>query len=203
VAVVLVAIVGLAMAPKYANAWVLQDIKDNLDGNTVAHPSGLQDGYAALDGPDPIIYWDLEQQYSKVGLVVSTDHYDPAKLWNGEDYFLFDVWATNTPFGVWTEIYPDPLPGFTGGWTGYSQVAEHMENGVLDADDYSINFDLGGAYRYVGVVVKYQIELTGTDPHTPGYAEFDGISVPEPATLILLGTSLVGLGVLGRRKKNS
>jgi hypothetical protein len=89
----------------------------------------------------------------------------------------------------------------------YSDPAETEELNPPPADLSETNWDnLMTKSLYNGDVYESGIEgkftwITGVAPYTATYIGYSDVAVPEPCTIILLGSGLAGLGLLRLRKR--
>lgn len=96
--------------------------------------------------------------------------------------------SLNTGWELLANVNPaaDGYPGTTYVYTGIIQF-----NGALDGFDHFFTFadkEGDGAFS------------KGADKFSPQTTSGVGVPVPEPSTLLLLGSGLAALGVIGRRK---
>lgn len=105
--------------------------------------------------------------------------------------------------------------GGTGGSFGASQTTANL-SGMLMASDFlnfaGVTLQTGGwtfsggtpAFAVNPTATTLTMPLTGTSFLTENAATFSALesptTVPEPATSVLLGAALVGLGILGRKR---
>lgn len=96
--------------------------------------------------------------------------------------------SLNTGWELLATVNPtaDGYPGKTYVYTGIIQF-----NGALDGVDHFFTFaDINENGEYNG----------GADMFSPKTTSGVGVPVPEPSTLLLLGSGLAALGVIGRKK---
>ena len=110
----------------------------------------------------------------------------------GQTQFVFDVGGT-TAGSVQYKLYWDNFPNYLF-WTGYGSI---MDSGVISNSPFSDTFGGDIPANAVDYTLFAQIIHTGA-----GATSFDGdlSTVPEPATMLLLGSGLLGMGVYARRR---
>jgi hypothetical protein len=134
----------------------------------------------------------------------TTDHISGFSLnWGSIAPLAFDFTSTNTYSATddsWYTVQPNWAAGTIGplfaSYTGSDGVVRWIYNPVLEAGDLTAWVFLISALPPQLVDVNL---LDGGPPEVAGkvYAP----AVPEPISIIMLGMGLLGLGILGRRRK--
>lgn len=148
----------------------------------IGHPEGSYGAEGAVAGMGGFEYgWNLAGKYKSAMVVISTDH-----VMSASNIFSFDVAGFDESLSSWV----------SGVFTGKTYK---VAGSSLDTDDYAMRFDFGSAVSKIAVSSGGTMALS--DETGSGVtAEFDGVSpVPEPSTLMLIGSGLAGLAYFRRR----
>lgn len=156
----------------------------SLTKKTVPHPSDSfgAEGATAESGVGLEYSWGLAGRFASAMVIVSTDH-----VMSASDLFKLEVSGFDDSSSSW----------ITGAFSGKTYRVAGPD--YLDDDDYAMRFDFSAPVSRVGVY-SYGTMALSESALADTRAEFDGVSaVPEPSTLLLLGTGAAGLAFIRKR----
>jgi len=215
--------------PNYIGGTVPEGNGTALDGTRVYFfdVTGSTDNPATAT-PFNLLVWQFGSAKDSVRLYTHQDHLSSDGLadtdFEAQDVMEYSVWGCNggpggcTAQGEWTLLSDVTSYDLTGGGSGkptYTFFGTEpttiyregsAEFGLLNA--YTRDYTFGTAYNFFGIRAStISMIANDADPELDALVAFNridfpdpGNSVPEPATIILLGSGLVGLGFWNQKR---
>jgi hypothetical protein len=112
-----------------------------------------------------------------------------------QEYYLGHMTLTDSPIGDFIGSFPSPVTSADGNGLGQINVYDIAIGNVQHGD--SIHFDL---YDHIEAKNRSKYVFTPFSHDGEGGPDGETYVVPEPTSLLLLGTGVIGLGFWGRRK---
>lgn len=175
-------------------------INADTDGN---QSQGLHGGGFMADGPKINVSFDLWTMDSYSSWFHGGEGwYDVFVININQEGYIFDnQWydpVTADDYLGGTLTGNTMLPGATFAWGGQSWMDNSVE--VFTAENLSLSLDIYDSNDPFYVSVFWKTDFDNLYA-SGGEIMFDAVSTPEPATVILFGIGLIGLGVFVRSRK--
>lgn len=190
-----------------SNAWCIDFTNDITVPGTYSYnlvsfsPSGLTSVKTSLTAPEPAALLTTntvgvpEINYLMAlgnALLAPGTPYNPGNIYGTQN----DI-ASAIQLAIWEELYtPTAYPGASISYSGASTIVTNDVNTFLTDASNNINY-AGTGYALISTALGPQ-QLAYTTASVP-----PPVKVPEPGSLVLLGSALAGFAAIRRRRRDN